>query len=412
MTAANTTNQVNLLKRMWGPKLQEPLLKASKLVMKMKKDTGFGGDYREVVVKVAPTAGSSPNFAAAVASAAASVPVKFLVPRKKQYSVFFVDGEAVAATEGDAKAYLAVLKNESNSARYTYARAVARLAARNGGGALGVVESTTTTSSTTLKLNDPTTHVNFDIGMQLEASDDDGTAASPAGLRGSPTYLTVSAIDRTLTTPTLTLSGTLDSASWQTGDFLFERGSYGGAMTGIDGWAPSTAPSASESFMGIDRTDYDLQRVSGFRYAGGTGGLMSDILLDACARANECGIDIDTFWVGARRFATFQKELGTQRVRDKTSDGGIGYQSIDFPAPIGNGTIEIIHEKDLKNDYGWGFNMADLKLATAGESPRLLNYAGNGPLLTAYDADALQGRLGSYGNFIHENPGNSLIVTW
>jgi hypothetical protein len=69
-------------------------------------------------------------------------------------------------------------------------------------------------------------------------------------------------------------------------------------------------------------------------------------------------------------------------------------------------------EEDLRNNYGWGLKMSEMYLRTAGASPRLLNYGGNGPLLTAYDADALQGRLGSYGNFTHENPGNSLIVTW
>jgi hypothetical protein len=177
------------------------------------------------------------------------------------------------------------------------------------------------------------------------------------------------------------------------------------------GWAPVSAPSAAETFMGIDRTDIDTQRASGVRF-NGNGGNMEETLLDACARADENGVDIDTIWVGSRRMSTAQKELTSARIRDNKGDGDIGYTSLQVNAPIGNGTIDIIHEKDIDNAYAWGFDMSDWYLRTAGEAPDLLNHDGLGPLRQAADADAVQGRVGSYGNFFHENPGNSLIITW
>lgn len=411
--SANTTNQTNLLKIMWGKELQVPFLKRSKFANRMKKSTDFGGRSREVVIKVAPTGGGSAGFAAALASQSASVPVTFTVTRRTEYQVFTVQGQAIAASKGDAQAYIKILKSESDSARYMFFRELAKKAKGKGGGSLGQIDSTTTMSSTTLILSNPTDHVNFESGMQLEFSADDGTQTSPAGLRGSPTYLTVSAVNRNLTNPTLTMSAALDTVSGLVvTDDIFRRGDYGNAMTGIDGWAPSTAPSASESFFGVDRTDYDVQRVAGLIYSTGTGGLMSDILTDACARADECGISIDTIWMHTRRIATLQKEVGTQRIRDNVGDGGIGYKSFSFDLPVGNGTVDIMGEKDINYAYAWGLDMSEVYLRTAGEAPSLLNHSGVGPLLPAHDDDAVQGRLGCYGNYFHENPGNSLVIQW
>jgi hypothetical protein len=213
-TSATVTNQDNLLFRMYGDKLRMPLLKASKFVNKMKKDTNFRGADRTVHVEVAPTGGGSSSFEGALASAKETQTIRFVVTRRTEYQVFNVQGHVIAASRGNKGAMLQILGNESKSARYAYARSVATKAKRGGGGSLFRLDTTTTLASTTAILRDATDAVGVEAGMQLEWSTDDGTAASPAGVLGSPTYLTVVSVnnrggdnlDTTLTMPARTES--------------------------------------------------------------------------------------------------------------------------------------------------------------------------------------------------------------
>lgn len=409
-TSANVTNQANILYRMNGKKLAEPLLKASRLVNRMKKSTDFRGEDKTVHVKVSPTGGGSSSFAEALAAQKASQHVRFVVTHRNEYQLFTVQGSAVARSKGDSAALLQIVNNESKSARYAYARSVAAKAHGTGGGALGRV-SNSSFATAVATLLDSADHVHFEVGAKIGFASDDGTASSPAGLNGSPTYLTVSSVDRAA--GTVTFDANLSTvAGIAQNDYMFRVGDYANAMTGVPGWCPVTAPSASESFFGVDRTDYDVQRVSGFRYTAGSGGQMEETLIDAMAEADMCGISVKGLYVSSRQYAKLLKELGSGRQRTNKGDGDISYNSLVLVAPNGDGEIDIMGDKDVPDGYGWGLDESEISLQTAGNAPDLLNHDGGSMLRQLQDDDAVQGRLGSYGNFFHENPGNALIITF
>src|SRR5688572_13585872 len=104
MASATHTNQANILFRMNGAKLAEPLLKASRLVNRMKKSTDFRGEDKTVHVKVSPTGGGGGSFEEAVAAQKASQHVRFVVTHRTEYQLFTITGRAIAQSKGNKAA--------------------------------------------------------------------------------------------------------------------------------------------------------------------------------------------------------------------------------------------------------------------------------------------------------------------
>src|SRR5688572_5458376 len=191
MASANTSNQSAILKIMYGNKIADPLLQATKLLQRCKKETNLGGESYTIQVKVASTSGGSSKFAMAVANQGATRTVRFVVPPKQHYEVASVDGKLMALTESDRGALAKAFKTEMDGARQSFARAMSQLVWGNGGGALGIIDATTNIATAVCKLTDRSDIINFQPGDVIEFSDEDGTAVNPAALRGSPTRLTV-----------------------------------------------------------------------------------------------------------------------------------------------------------------------------------------------------------------------------
>ena len=140
MSAANTTNQNNLLRIIYGKRVADQLHKASRITSRCKKNTKFYGDSRTVHVTVAPTAGGSAQFAKALANQQSTKEVKFTVYRRTEYAVYSVQGELIAAAQGEgAVAEIKQLKHQLDAAQKEFAANLGIRAWGLGGGALGVI---------------------------------------------------------------------------------------------------------------------------------------------------------------------------------------------------------------------------------------------------------------------------------
>jgi hypothetical protein len=409
MAAANSTNKLSVLKRLWGDKVAEPLYKRSKALALAGQDKNFTNEGRYVVVSVSGTAGGSATFADAVASQDAAQEVRFFVGHKKEYQVFSLQGLYLAQTEGNPKALVKGFEHEANKARYKFGRAMARRFWGNGGGSLGRISASQSLSSTTLTLRTRLDVAAFEKGDQLEFASDDGSAASPAGRRGAPDRLTISgAIDRD--DGTLGMSAALNTVTGITAnDYIFRRGDYAAAMTGLRGWVPTADPSASESFFGFDRSASDMSRVSGVRVA--SGGSKVESLINAGAEAEINGMEITDGFINPLDLAGLIKELDSRVIIDvKSRDGSFGFKAIEFMCAAG--TIRLNSEVDVPQGFYWLGNIDTVYLRTAGDAPRMLNEDGVGKMLRMSDDDAYQGRIGAYGNIFNEDPGQWICGTW
>lgn len=409
MGSATSSGKVSVLKRLWGDKVSDPVYKASKALALAKKDTKFTNEGRYVVTTVASTAGGSATFADAAAAQEAAREVRFFVTRKKEYQVFSLQGEYLAASEGDPKALVRGFEHEANKARYAFGRAMARRFWGNGGGSIGRINTGHTLTLSTLTLRSRVDVAAFEKNMQLEFATDDGSATSPAGRLGAPDRLTVSgAIDRDA--GTLGLSGQLDTVTSITANcFIFRRGDYAAAMTGMRGWVPESDPSGGDSFFGLDRSVEDISRVSGIRVT--SGGSKVETLFNAGAEAQINGVEPDTLFCNPLDCSALLKELDSRVYIDATDrEGRFGFKAVHFT--ISSGDIKIVSEVDVPQGYAWLGNMDTIFLRTAGDAPRMLNEDGVGKMLRMADDDAYQGRIGAYGNIFNENPAEWVNITW
>lgn len=411
MASANTTNQLPLLKRLWGSKVADPMYKASRFASMINTDTNFGSEGRYVNVTVAPTAGGSSNFADALAAQDSTKEVRFFVSHRKEYQVFSLQGDVIARLRGNANGLVEAVKQQADKARYAFSRAVARKFWANGGGALGQLATTTNLATNQLILRQTADIVGFEIGQQVEFAVDDGSAASPAGRRGTPDRLTILGINRD--TGTLTMSGLLNTVTAiTTSDFVFRRGDYSLAMTGMRGWNPIVAPTfgGGDSFFGFDRGSSDVNRLCGVRITG-AGKPKEESLIDGTAEAQINGISVNNVFVNPRDYRDLSKEMGSKReIQVDAKQANMGFTAMQVNSAVG--PLNIISEVDVPRGTGWGVDVDQITLRTAGDCPMMLNEDGVGKLLRAYDDDAYQGRIGAYGNLFNDNPGNVVIFNW
>lgn len=412
MASATTTTQLPLLKRLWGSGFADPMYQASKVLNKCKKDTNFGGEGRYIVIAVAMITGVGANFADALAAQGPSQEVRMFVTRRKEYAIYTIQNDLIAATKGNANAVVEALKRQTGTARRHFGRRMSRRLWGNGGGAVGQLASTVTLASTTLALRSRVDIAGLEAGLQLEFASDDGSSSTPAGRRSSggvPVRLTVNSVDRD--DGQATMSALLNTVpSITVNDYVFVRGDYNSAATGMRGYVPVSDPSPGESFMGLDRTAVDRQRTSGIRISG-SGKTKLETIEDACAEAKINGLEADNLMLAVNPldFAAIRKELGSSVViNDVKGTNGIGFKTIEIYSH--SGTISIVSEVDVPYGYAWLFDPNEIYLRSAGDCP--MDLTEGGKLLTAYDDDAKQGRIGAYFNFFNENPGGCVAITW
>jgi hypothetical protein len=411
MAAETVSNKVELLKKLWGDKVAAPGFKRSKFVMNAKKNTDFVGELRFVVVTNSPLTGASADFATAVANEGAGVEKRFSVFRKPEYVTFSIANELYLAAETKGKgALVEIMKQKSEQALYKHGRAAAARAWGNGGGSIGRIDATTTIGSNVLILDNPLDHTRFEVGMKLQLAADDGTPASPAGvLTGTITVVSITR-GNVEDGSTLTLSGNITAgiASAATGNYIFRQGDYGVAMTGVPGWNPTTAPSASESFFGVDRTVGDVQRSIGYIAPVGASTTYQQKLVRALMAGSAAGVvDINSCYVNPIKWGEIALEVAAnQRVMVENKTYGISFETLRVNGP--DGPVSIYSEPDVPDGFYWMNDSNSYELFSLGGFPREITDTGNKWITLKEGVDEWRGRLGSYANFLNENPGNSI----
>jgi hypothetical protein len=148
----------------------------------------------------------------------------------------------------------------------------------DGSGSIGRVNNSSF-STTSLDLVTDMDSLSFEVGMVLQVS---GTKSGGSVRSGT---LTVNAVNRGATSNQITMSGNLSGwSSVAQNDYIYQSGDYDGALTGLAGWLPATAP-GSTAFFGQDRTA-DITRLSGQRYDGSAGTIL-EALIEGAALKNQ-----------------------------------------------------------------------------------------------------------------------------
>ena len=321
----------------------------------------------------------------------ASSYARFVVPHYNDYATANISGDAIDSAKGDENTLIDVLTGEIDGANYTATRSLAIAMYRNGGGARGQIASGQGTPTVTLA--DITAITNFEVGMALQVSADDGTGGG--GVRAGQVF--VIGVDRDLGTITVatTLGGS--AANWTAGiaaaaanDFIFQLGDYNGLMPGFLGWIPTTAPT-STLFLNVDRSQ-DKTRLGGVRIVG-NGGPIEETLISAAARLGREGSKPDVCYMNTEDYALLVKALGSKVIyeRSKSFDApDIDFESVVITGPTG--PIKVVGDLNCPKGTAAMLQLKDWTLRSIGKAPKIIEEDGL-MMRAVYNADAYEVRF-------------------
>lgn len=376
----------------------------------MPKSENFGGDTKQLNPLYAGIRGSN-TFSTALNGKTTPALEKFNVSRVKTYVVGSIDNEAMMASRSNAYAVAEAVKTSMDGALYEFGRAAAHQAWHDKGGNRGQIGSISTDTVTLKDVNDV---VYYEKDMVVEASANDGTAAGHALRAGT---LTVKSVDRDNGKVTFTQNVTTGIPAAVANDYLFRQGDFKVSMSGVLGWIPATAPTAGDSFFGVDRS-VDVARLAGTRITGAAS--IEETVFDAEAQLVINGGRADTLWLHPKRFAELKKSIQSkawyamENVSTAASKANgrptkVGIHGFAFPGE--HGPIVVMSDKDAPNAYGLLTRKAAWELSSLGPAPHFAEQSGS-RLLVETSSDGVEYRLKAYWNILCKRPIDCALIKW
>jgi hypothetical protein len=411
MAVATQTSQLALYKRMYPKGIADVMYKKSIALADAKKKTDFGGEGAYINVATSGTSGGSADFPTALANQGPSTQKRFFITHRTEYQVASVTGQAIATSMNDKMAVLKVLKAEMDKANYKFTLSLSSKFHGDAGGALAQITSSSTVASTTITVTNPSDLVKLEVGDWIQTASDNGTGSSPAGVNSgvNGNQAQITAINRG--TGTITLANNWSTYGAGTSHYIFRPGDYANAWSGLGGWNPITAPTSGDSFFGMDRSVGDLTRQAGDRYSANSGGSYEDSVLNATAQAAVLTSRLPRGYAHPLDFNQLVKELGSKRIVDaKNREGSTGFKGITVYTAAGD--CEIVPDPFAPKGYCRLVDPDDITIMTAGECPGPLNWGGAQSTQVLANADAVQFRLGAYGNYGYEMNNVPIVITW
>lgn len=400
---------------------EEVVYKSRPLLGMLPKFEGFGGRNMPVVLLYGNTQAVSYDFSTAQTASVDAYAGKlsvddFLLTRSRSYSLFTLDGETIEALRGDNAGFITSLKAVMDAAVRALSDEVETSLFRDRSGAICDVKTVSASTGRTFTVENDESSL-FEIGMRLVAAADK-TGGDPLN---SAKVLVVTGVNRangTISMGVDSTGATVDvddnSTGWTTafvaGAYVFRVGDYTASaitnkLAGLDSWNPESAPSASESYFGVDRSVDS--RLWGVPYDGSLDSV-EDALIEGqsiCARE---GGEIDAFVMHNLQYRKLVKQLGSKRqyvqMNARSAEGiyaNIGYRGVMVDGDMG--PISIIAANKCPLDRAHGLSLKSWLLATLGPTVHFTEYDSLRILRQSGD-DGIEGRLVFRGNLACRAP--------
>jgi hypothetical protein len=428
MAYATATNQVQSLKELYkndSPFMKNLVYSKNPLLSLIPKDespTGLAGKYLPVPIVYSTGQGRATDIATAQTNQSPTVEISFFVYRVSNYAVATITNELLEATASDMGAFMKAGTLQMNGAVRTITNDLAHDLFSDGSGSRGVISAI---STGVITLATPSDVVNFEVNQVLTSYSVAGLTAT-VSTGGNLGY--VIAVNRT--SGTVTVSATSGGAAgtptnWSTsfpnlavqGDINFAASGLAIGATGakkvcgLAGWLPKTAPTTGDSFWGVDRST-DASRLAGVRYDGSAQPI-EEALIDGAALVAREGGQPDMAFVSFASFAALEKALGAkvQYAEAVHDESQIAFKGITVNAPYG--TITVMPDRSCTSKTAYLLQMETWKLRTLNKAPHVLTYGEFEGLqgLRIGNSDAVEIRVGYYGNLTCEAPGWNCVIS-
>lgn len=416
-TFASTSNQVAALKELYvGDDFMKDLVYKKNpflaLVPKDESPGGFAGKYIPVPLIYGTPQGRSATFSNAQNNQTAPQLASFFVYRVSNYQIATITNELLEATKDNAGAFIDEAKLVMDTAFRNISNDLALDLFSSGNGVRGQISGIT---SGVITLTNPGDIVSFEVGMVLVSFSISGstyTQSTGAALgyviavnRRSGT-LTVSATEGGAAGTPSNWSGSFPNLGVQ-GDVAFGAISLQTSfkkITGLSGWLPASAPSASESFWGVDRSVDS--RLYGVLPSNTSSMTIEEALIEGAALVAREGGMPDMCFMNFASYAALEKSLGSkvQYVDVKHEEADIAFAGIRIHAPYG--PIMVVPDRNCPAQTAFLLQMDTWKLRSLGKAPHILTYGLEGlEGLRVGTADAMEIRIGYYANLVCNAPG-------
>lgn len=338
------------------------------------------------------------------------------------YQLVTITNELLEATKDNAGAFVDEAKLNMDTGFRNISNDLAADLFRNADGTRGQIASI---STGVITLVDPNSVVQFEVGMSLVSySISGGTYTQPSG--GAVGY--VIAVNRSAGTVTVSTSqgGSAGTpTNWSTsypnlaveGDTVATTsGASGGTgsflkVSGLAAWMPGAAGiSGSDSFWNVNRSA-DPTRLGGV-YFDGSSESIEEALIDTASLVAREGGQPDMCFMNFASYAALEKSLGSkvQYVDVKHDEADIAFAGIRIHSPYG--PITVVPDRNCQAQTAYLLQMDTWKFRSLGKAPHILTYGLEGlEGIRVGNADALEIRIGYYGNLICNAPGWNAVVS-
>lgn len=408
------TTAAAILKRTYPDGVVDIDYSQSKTLALLKKRKGalvkgpFGASFDVPVKHGNPEAGSA-TYATGYAQAASENTryKSWQVTPATAFQFARVNGDIVRRGEG-AGSFVDALTSEIENAKDAIRRSLEISLFRAGFGKRGKFSSAAVMTSATGVLLDRRTDVRFvEIGQSIVASATESTAV----LRSASALKVVA---RNVSAGTLDFSAAPSTLGWVAGDTFFRDGDRQNSATpsrllpaGYAAWVPQTAPTAGDSFFGVDRTVDN--RLGGLRQDATASGSVEEALLDACSLVGSEGGMTTHIVMAPDTYNKLVKSMQNriQYVEMKT-EYGFGIPGVR----IQGGSGDPIVYSDPASDEGVAFlyNLDEVELRYAGKDLLYLEEQDGLMFRRVAGVDEWLSELVSACNLIVPAPGHAAIV--
>lgn len=425
MTAiyATASNQVAALKELYtgDDYMKDLVYKKNPLLALLPKNespSGFAGKYIPVPLIFGTPQGRSATFATAQGNQTAPQLASFFVYRVSNYQLVTITNELLEATKDDAGAFIDEAKLNMDTGFRNISNDLALDLYGDGSGARGVISAI---STGVITLSQPAQVVNFELGMSLNSYSVSGSTATVSTSAAIGYIIRVNRSAGTITVAATQGGSAATPTNWSTsfpnlaveGDINFASGGLATALaykvSGLAAWGPQSIVSGSDSFWGVNRSsDSRMQFVIGQNTSSET---IEEALIDASSLVAREGGQPDMCFMNFASYAALEKSLGAKvmYIDVKHEEADIAFAGIRIHAPYG--PITIIPDRNCPALTAYLLQMDTLKFRSLGKAPHVLTYGMEGlEALRVGSADALEIRIGYYGNLICNAPGWNCVV--
>jgi hypothetical protein len=423
---ANSSNQIAALKELYKDDkeyMKDLVYKENPFLALVPKDEspdGFAGKYIPVPLEYGVPQGRSHTFSTAQGNQTATQLASFFVYVIQDYQLVTITNLLMEQTKSNAGAFVDAAKLQMDGGFRNITNNIAFELFGSGTATRGVSSSASTQNGvvvggTVLPLTNANQIVAFEVGMTLVASATDGGAPSAD-------YVTITGVDRANGIVTGTASAASLSANWAIGTgsaYLTVQGDLPAAgasntgsflaLSGLAAWVPTATPASNDNFWGVNRSA-DPTRLAGLRY-NAQSYTIEEGMTNALAFANREGAKPDVCVMDFASYAALVNALGAkvQYVQVKHDEVEVAFDGIMFQSAYGK--ITVLADRSCPPQTAYVLTMSTWKLRSLGKVPHILTYGMEGlEGLRVGNADALEIRIGYYGNLICSAPGWNMVV--